>query len=42
MIKAAALMIDTRWGKIQRQEDYEDSERAAAFDVHLAGEDVVS
>jgi ketosteroid isomerase-like protein len=28
------LMVDTRWGKIQRQEDYEDTERAAAFDAH--------
>ena len=36
------LMIDTRWGRIQRQEDYEDTERAAALDAHLAGQDVVS
>ena len=29
----AVLMVDTRWGKIRRQEDYEDTERAAAFDL---------
>lgn len=27
----AVLMVETRWGKIHRQEDYEDTERAAAF-----------
>lgn len=29
----AVLMVDSRWGRIQRQEDYEDTERAAAFDA---------
>lgn len=28
----AVLMIDARWGRIRRQEDYEDTERAATFD----------
>ena len=28
----AVLMVNARWGKIRRQEDYEDTERAAAFD----------
>jgi hypothetical protein len=28
----AVLVLDTRWGRIHRQEDYEDTERAAAFD----------
>lgn len=27
-------MINTRWGKIRAQEDYEDTERAAAFDAY--------
>lgn len=36
------LMLETRWAKITRQEDYEDTERAAAFDAHLAGEGIVS
>jgi ketosteroid isomerase-like protein len=31
----AVLFVTTRWGKIQTQEDYEDSERAAAFDLTL-------
>jgi ketosteroid isomerase-like protein len=31
----AVLMVETRWGKIRRQEDYEDTERAAAFDVAI-------
>lgn len=30
----AVLMIESRWGKILRQEDYEDTERAAAFDAY--------
>ena len=30
----AVLMINTRWGKIRAQEDYEDTERAAAFDAY--------
>lgn len=33
----AVLMVDTRWGRIHRQEDYEDTERAAAFDAARAG-----
>ena len=28
----AVLMVTSRWGKIRFQEDYEDTERAAAFD----------
>ena len=28
----AVLMINVRWGTIRRQEDYEDTERAAMFD----------
>ena len=28
----AVLMLDTRWGRIRRHEDYEDTEHAAAFD----------
>jgi ketosteroid isomerase-like protein len=32
----AVLMVRTTWGKIRSQEDYEDSERAAALDRHLA------
>jgi len=28
----AVLFVDTRWGRIVAQEDYEDTERAAAFD----------
>ena len=28
----AVLMINVRWGAIRRQEDYEDTERAAMFD----------
>lgn len=31
----AVLMMNTRWGKIRRQEDYEDTQRAAAFDDYL-------
>ena len=30
----AVLIINTRWGKIRAQEDYEDTERAAAFDAY--------
>ncbi len=29
----AVLMVHTRWGRISQQEDYEDTERAAAFDA---------
>jgi ketosteroid isomerase-like protein len=32
----AVLMVRTSWGRIQSQEDYEDSERAAALDRRLA------
>lgn len=39
---ARLLVIDTRWGRIQPQEDDENTARAAAFDVHLAGARVVS
>ncbi|MEI2778100.1 MAG: nuclear transport factor 2 family protein [Tetrasphaera sp.] len=28
----AVIWIDTRWGRIRRQEDFEDTESAAAFD----------
>jgi hypothetical protein len=28
-------MINARWGKIRRQEDYEDTERAGAFDAYM-------
>ena len=31
----AVLAVQTRWGKIVAQEDYEDTERAAAFDTLL-------
>ncbi len=31
----AVLMVETRWGRIRRQEDYEDTERAARFDAYL-------
>jgi hypothetical protein len=33
----AVLFVDTSWGKIRAQEDYEDTERVAAYDEHLAG-----
>lgn len=29
----AVLLVESRWGRIRRQEDYEDTERAAAFDL---------
>ena len=32
----AVLFANTRWGKIRAQEDYEDTERVAAFDQTLA------
>jgi hypothetical protein len=32
----AVLFVNAVWGKIRAQEDYEDSERAAAFDALLA------
>lgn len=32
----AVLMVRTSWGRVRSQEDYEDSERAAALDRHLA------
>jgi hypothetical protein len=28
----AVLFVSTRWGKIKSQEDYEDTERIAAYD----------
>ena len=31
----AVVFVRSRWGKIVSQEDYEDSERAAALDQHL-------
>lgn len=31
----AVLFVTTRWGKILEQEDYEDTERVAAFDAAL-------
>ncbi|MGZ4758377.1 MAG: nuclear transport factor 2 family protein [Acidimicrobiales bacterium] len=34
----AVLAVQTRWGKIVSQEDYEDTERAAAFDALLDAE----
>ncbi len=34
----AVLAVQTRWGKIVRQEDYEDTERATAFDTLLRAE----
>jgi ketosteroid isomerase-like protein len=36
----AVLMVRTSWGKIVSQEDYEDSERAAALDRHVAAAQV--
>ena len=32
----AVLFVNTRWGKIRSQEDYEDTQRVAAYDVVLA------
>lgn len=32
----AVLFVETKWGKIVRQEDYEDTERVAAFDRAVA------
>jgi hypothetical protein len=34
----AILMVRTVWGKIREQEDYEDTERVAAFDKLLTGQ----
>jgi ketosteroid isomerase-like protein len=31
----AVLFVTSRWGKLQTQEDYEDTQRAAAFDALL-------
>jgi hypothetical protein len=36
----AVLWVETRWGKIHRQEDHEDTERAAAFDPTRPANDV--
>ena len=33
----AVLFVTSRWGKLQTQEDYEDTQRAAAFDALLSG-----
>jgi ketosteroid isomerase-like protein len=33
----AVLYVTSSWGRLQTQEDYEDTERAAAFDAVLAG-----
>ncbi len=35
----AVLAVQTRWGKITVQEDYEDTGRAEAFDVLLTAAD---
>jgi ketosteroid isomerase-like protein len=32
----AVLFVETRWGRITAQEDYEDTERVAAHDRWLA------
>ena len=32
----AILMVNLRWAKIQAQEDYEDTERVAAYDELIA------
>ena len=32
----AVLFVNTAWGKVRSQEDYEDTERVAAFDVDLS------
>ncbi len=32
----AVLFVDTSWGKIRAQEDYEDTQRVAAYDDHVA------
>ena len=32
----AVLFVNTAWGKIRAQEDYEDTERVAAFDAASA------
>ena len=34
----AVLMVRTSWGKVREQEDYEDTERVAAFDARSAGD----
>ena len=31
----AVLMVDSRWGRIRAQEDYEDSERVAAYETRV-------
>ncbi len=31
----AVLMVRTTWGKVREQEDYEDTERVAAFDARV-------
>ena len=32
----AVLSVNTRWGRIVRQEDYEDTQRVAAYDLVIA------
>ena len=34
----AVMFVTARWGKLTTHEDYEDTERAAAFDALLAAE----
>lgn len=34
----AVLFVNTSWGKIRSQEDYEDTERVAAYDAYLAAD----
>ena len=34
----AVMFVTARWGRLTTHEDYEDTERAAAFDTLLAGE----
>jgi hypothetical protein len=33
----AVMFVTSRWGKLRTQEDYEDTQRAAAFDGLLGG-----
>ena len=38
----AVLFVTSKWGKLRTQEDYEDTQRAAAFDALLDGRAAVS
>ena len=38
----AVLFVTSRWGKLRTQEDYEDTQRAAAFDALISGQSPVS